>query len=570
MTNSLSQALKQALEKKGFQASPPDKAPPLGRNKQPQSPSKPAPAEEPMTAKFHNPYHFVPVNHEEARRGQWLAKKDFLTPPKDTDYWSHARYATATGSYHGRILCKLTTITPIFIGAGRSKGTEDAPGVVQPFTLRESPGLHKKPPDCQDLPAIPASSLRGLISSVAEAASNSALRVLAREFPSKGKKIDKEKDVFDFFAPLKGGKAEHDREMLPMHPKRTMISPAEMVFGFVETQEQGTANADQALAYAGRVRFSHALFEPKNDQERCTPFLPEVTLKILDKPKPPCPAMYFTQKDSRVKASYIPNQKLDSQGHKPQGRKFYLHHREEEVQKSCWKTHYDEAFFKESTTLSKKDLSEEKLKKGRFKQKVVITPIPAGRTFCFHVDFDNLTTYELGMLLYALQPNASFQHKIGMGKPLGLGSVSIEAVAVESIDRKGRYLISDIFNEPRYAESWRQHQEEHPGEASTPTEGSTPKLSVGEVKKEFEETMLPEIKYALETIGNPACVRQRVHTPLRSSQRGGEEEVSTYQWFSKNDDKNNNSKQCLAPITPENSSKEAGVVQGILPTLRRN
>ena len=39
------------------------------------------------------------------------------------------------------------------------------------------------------------------------------------------------------------------------------------------------------------------------------------------------------------------------------------------------------------------------------------------------VDFDNLSPRELGLLLYALKPAEGFRHKLGMGKPIGLGGV---------------------------------------------------------------------------------------------------------------------------------------------------
>ena len=108
---------------------------------------------------YHNPYHFVPAVDEE--RLDDLSIEDF---PLKSNHVRHDRYVD--GTYSGRIICRLTTETPAFVGANRTReATDQTPAEIAPFLLN-------------DKPAIPASSLRGLVSSIAEAASNSALRVL--------------------------------------------------------------------------------------------------------------------------------------------------------------------------------------------------------------------------------------------------------------------------------------------------------------------------------------------------------------------------------------------------------
>ncbi len=93
---------------------------------------------------FHNPYHFVPV------------LKPNVAPDADL-HVTHDRYVEETAS--GRLVCRLETEDPIVLGHDRTGR------VVNPF-LRNG------------LPSIPASSLKGLLSSLAEAASNSAFKVL--------------------------------------------------------------------------------------------------------------------------------------------------------------------------------------------------------------------------------------------------------------------------------------------------------------------------------------------------------------------------------------------------------
>jgi CRISPR-associated protein (TIGR03986 family) len=71
-------------------------------------------------------------------------------------------------------------------------------------------------------------------------------------------------------------------------------------------------------------------------------------------------------------------------------------------------------------------------------QYTVIKPILPGAKFKAKIRFENLSDVELGALLSALQLPESCCHKIGMAKPLGLGSVKI-ASALFLSDRQKRY-----------------------------------------------------------------------------------------------------------------------------------
>jgi hypothetical protein len=62
-----------------------------------------------------------------------------------------------------------------------------------------------------------------------------------------------------------------------------------------------------------------------------------------------------------------------------------------------------------------------------------------GARFSIRIRFDNLYKEELGALLAALQLPKGCAHKLGMGKPLGLGSFQIRIVDARLIDRKQRY-----------------------------------------------------------------------------------------------------------------------------------
>jgi len=119
---------------------------------------------------FHNTYHFVPVKAD--HKGD-LSTESFRAG--EVSQVTHDRYVKATKS--GRIVCRLTAESPFVLGAQHHIGE---PTVVEPFEFKKG------------IPVIPGSSLRGLISGIAEAASNSALRVLEDRIYSYRRRADKD------------------------------------------------------------------------------------------------------------------------------------------------------------------------------------------------------------------------------------------------------------------------------------------------------------------------------------------------------------------------------------------
>jgi CRISPR-associated protein (TIGR03986 family) len=122
---------------------------------------------------FRNPYHFI--THHEAEEqlksdslnaaGRTDAKAFQEDGPADGD--AHDRYASDRLS--GRVECALVCYTPVVVGSAQSSHTSG-------YTLIE-------PYRFQSKPAIPATTIKGLISSIAEAASGSAFRVLHNQTP---------------------------------------------------------------------------------------------------------------------------------------------------------------------------------------------------------------------------------------------------------------------------------------------------------------------------------------------------------------------------------------------------
>jgi len=69
--------------------------------------------------------------------------------------------------------------------------------------------------------------------------------------------------------------------------------------------------------------------------------------------------------------------------------------------------------------------------------------VKSGALFSGRIRFENLTNVEVGLLLLSLDLPNGCAHKIGMGKPLGLGSISL-ITTLHIFDRKKRY--SNIFD----------------------------------------------------------------------------------------------------------------------------
>lgn len=331
--------------------------------------------------------------------------------------------------------------------------------------------------------------------------------------------------VHDFFKDI-------HPELLPFTKGRNRISPAEIVFGFVEECKGGKDESESrdTLALKSLVRFAHGL--PHGITKDDTPYLPPVTLKILAAPKPPSPNMYFKKKVASKK-NHIGKRDLKVGSHHPQGRKFYLHHRENELKNTNnppWKTIHEGK---------------------HLKQKVRIRPVDKNKTFWFNVDFENLDDYRLGMLCYGLQPSEKFHHKIGMGKPLGLGSVRIEPMIFSLINRKKRYLDDNPFAggvaKYHYCRVYGNGDEELPVEYQREIRGAEETdMDFTKLRDKFAESVQPEVKRALELLGGLANTSTKVHTPLGENQKDPEDE--TFTWFVNNDHERTSEHQALKPL----------------------
>lgn len=163
---------------------------------------------------------------------------------------------------------------------------------------------------------------------------------------------------------------------------------------------------------AGRVFFEDAkLVNPNNN---C--LMDEEPPGILLGPKPTSFQLYLEQ-DSNI----VDELKNYNYGARIRGNKFYWHKSGDK-----WEYKYHD-----------QGNSNEKVKPKK------IQSVKSHTEFKFQIRYENLSENELGALLFALKLPEGCAHKIGMGKPYGLGSVKITPTLYIS-DRSWRYLT--LFN----------------------------------------------------------------------------------------------------------------------------
>lgn len=338
--------------------------------------------------------------------------------------------------------------------------------------------------------------------------------------------------VHDFFKNI-------DEELLPFQEGRQFISPAELLFGFVQKEEEKT-NQDSGRAFAGRVQFSFGQLTPG---QAMPPYQDKVLLKNLLSPKLPCPMMYFKNRYTKSQ-EYIHKSELNPYKHRPQGRKMYVHNHKTQHGKKPWR-------------------SRDKDNPQTHKLKTYITPVRENTEFYFHLDFNNLTEWELGLLFYALRPTEEFRHKLGMGKPIGLGRVRIDIMGILFIDRAQRYHTKDLFHAPRYHQAWLNNEispDVYPREQQAVRQAKNLSFHWENLREAFRTSIASNVINALELIGDPNKVPAVVHTP----QTGGIEpndpkmEQENFHWFVDNDRRMH---QMLTPLD-KNSTE--------LPTLNRD
>ena len=460
-----------------------------------------------MTGDFHNPYVFLPFGAPNRDDLHWDEYNSLATK-----HHSHARYARH--AFHGRMVCRLTTQTPIFIGAG------DVPDTCNP--------KQKQNFKLKDQIALPATSLRGMLSSLHESITRSRMRVV--EDGQYVKWID------------------NDACSLSVNASPdTQLSPSELLFGCgqIKDKKKEKSSADQAaIAYSGKVHIGYG-----RSLQPIQP-LAEVTLKILASPKPPSPAMYF--QPVKEPARYISKEQLvqSPSTYQLKGRKVYLHSSimNGVVQKIDANGHLSNNGSEPWKSIPPQNNATQQQRfnyERANKQRVRVKPIPQGKEFFFEVDFANLTQKELESLCASLTPDKRYEHKLGMGKPIGLGSVKIDIIGMYLVDRVARYRQTDFKAAARYNSVWKVPElfpQNLPGHLkceeivkSTSNSPSPDLLALAQMT-ELSQNAQAVFK-AIVLSGNPDAVKKPVHYPQLAGQNI---EAMNYKWFTDNDGTGNN------------------------------
>ncbi|NLO29283.1 MAG: TIGR03986 family CRISPR-associated RAMP protein [Methanosarcina mazei] len=258
-----------------------------------------------------------------------------------------------------------------------------------------------------------------------------------------------------FFGPTMMFRLPYDESIISFVPeelrKEDEIDIAEAIFGY--THEKNSL--------AGRISFTDARVEPAKDGIWLTkePIHP----KILSSPKPTCFQHYLVQ-DSK-------------QNHNPNN-KFELAHYATPSNETVIRGHKMYWNRGEVDLKDIKELDDENIENSKSHTK--IRPIKPGITFSFRIYFENLRDFELGAILWVLtipgKKETEYRHKLGMGKPYGMGTVKILSELYKT-QRTERY--QKLFEK----DSWFEAVQKVPEE------------SRNSLIKTFEEYVLVQIKY---------------------------------------------------------------------------
>lgn len=245
----------------------------------------------------------------------------------------------------------------------------------------------------------------------------------------------------------------------------------------------GMVGGKQALS--SKVRITDANLKSKEDDV----FEKFLTLSELSSPKISATEFYLNRPDDSDIWTYDYSRNWKKHIVKPynpeiRGRKVYLHYKN---------------FKYETAKVSNLN--------------VTVRPVKKNKQFEFKVFFERISEEELEKLLWVLtlgenKSNSVFQHKIGMAKPLGFGSVKI---IVDSVTERNISYDEDTF-EITYN--------------NLPLKNYEEKISAGE--RLFDEKLMNQLKIAtnFETTG----VTQ-VKYPIATQKDG---ETNTYLWFAAN------------------------------------
>lgn len=167
---------------------------------------------------------------------------------------------------------------------------------------------------------------------------------------------------------------------------------------FGTTAKEDKTN-EESFSFRGKIRLSDAeyigYYDEGNVKTGADPFsIKYLKNHLLSSPKPQHESFYLN-------------------GTKIKGRKFYYHQKSDKLLDS-----------------SERDTAK-------------VTLIKEGAVFQFTLTFENLTEEEYALLLWTIELEPGLGHRIGMGKPIGLGSCEIEITELKEISEKRYHSIAE-------------------------------------------------------------------------------------------------------------------------------
>lgn len=244
-------------------------------------------------------------------------------------------------------------------------------------------------------------------------------------------------------------------ELPPSDPKAPKdvcpeeLTGARLLFGYVNDPKTNPIGKGVYERLAGRIAINHAVSigVPKFLGEGKGYCLP---LKILGQPKPSAWEFYLRQPKEGNTPPLTYGDLPGDAGGELRGRKFYRH------QKSV------------STSDIKAASSEERDSEQATLARFICAP---GTRFKFAIRFMRLRYWELGALLAVLEPHLlkpgskpeRYAHKLGLGRPLGMGSVRITRKQVLLREEKDAEFFREAGCEQRIVKSIEALQERNPG-----------------------------------------------------------------------------------------------------------
>ena len=324
------------------------------------------------------------------------------------------------------------------------------------------------------------------------------------------------------------------------------LHAAEWLLGAVE-QRAKASSTNPALAFASKL--SVGMARSASAIKR----LPPTVLKELSSPKPPSPALYL-RRNGPVKGGISKAELLKRpKNFVFQGTKVYLHALRESgaVAKLSEFGDIDHKSGKCPWATQRPAKAPSKADEDKdyhlSKRQAKVEPIADGESFSFTIRFTNLSTDELGLLCAAVHPSENFEHHLGMGRPVGLGSVKLSLGKLEVIDRDQRLI-----------------------DGSEALVGQDPQLLAAQAMMKLKDADRAFWR-GLLLLGEPGRVRCPVHYPqvtpgtLPEKKRNGTQppamkgriENLNYQWWVANDKLGANG-QALKPLAEIPESPEAG------------